>query len=112
MFEHTFVAFMWYRLSNSDFELPRFNTVRFGKHSSRYLGPHQWEKLPKKSREAPSLASFKRDIQKMDVILLESSGCHSCVLCNTKLKFNEFKLVNYLCSYLQIFFLIYFGKCL
>jgi hypothetical protein len=28
-----------YNLRNSDFRIPRFNTVKYGKHSIRYLGP-------------------------------------------------------------------------
>ena len=39
-----------YSLRNSDFLLPRFNTVSFGKHSLRYLGPILWSKLDKNDR--------------------------------------------------------------
>ena len=28
----------------SDFPVPRYNTVKYGKHSIRYLGPHIWGK--------------------------------------------------------------------
>ena len=38
-----------YNLRNSDFDLPRFKTVRFGKQSITYLGPHLWAKLSKKN---------------------------------------------------------------
>ena len=31
-----------YDLRNADFTIPRFNTVRYGKHSLRYLGPFLW----------------------------------------------------------------------
>ena len=34
-----------YALRNADFIVPRFNTVNFGKHSIRYLGPVLWSKL-------------------------------------------------------------------
>ncbi len=40
---------------------------------------NSYAKLSKKIREASSLAVFKRNIRKMDLTLLESSGCHSCV---------------------------------
>ena len=33
-----------YNLRNSDFEIPRFETISFGKHSIRYLGPYIWWK--------------------------------------------------------------------
>ena len=38
-----------YNLRNSDFDLPSFKTVRFGKQSIAYLGPHLWAKLSKKN---------------------------------------------------------------
>ena len=34
-----------YALRISDFNLPRFNTIRYGKHSLRYFGPMLWTKL-------------------------------------------------------------------
>ena len=37
-----------YNLRNSDFDLPSFKTVKFGKHSITFLGPHLWAKLSKK----------------------------------------------------------------
>jgi len=33
-------------LRNSDFVLPCFNTVMYGKHSIKYLGPTLWRRLP------------------------------------------------------------------
>ena len=36
-----------YQLRNNDFLLPRFNTVTFGKHSIRYMGPKIWAIIPK-----------------------------------------------------------------
>ena len=67
-----------YNSRNSDFNLPRF-----GKHSIRYLGPHLWAKLSKKTRESSSLAIFKRKICEMDITILECSGCNLCILCNS-----------------------------
>ena len=58
-----------YNLRNSDFEFPGFKTVRFGKHSIRYLGPHLWAKLSRKTRESSSLVIFKRNIRKMDITI-------------------------------------------
>ena len=72
-----------YNSRNSDFNLPSFRTVRFGKHSIRYLGPNLWAKLSKKTRESSSLAIFKRKIREMDITILESSGCNLCILCNS-----------------------------
>ena len=44
-----------YNLRNADFNIPRFRTVRYGKHSLRYFGPHLWNKLDKTDREKPNL---------------------------------------------------------
>jgi len=42
-----------YNLRNADFNIPRFRTVHYGKHSLRYFGPHLWNKLDKTDREKP-----------------------------------------------------------
>ena len=39
-----------YSLRNSDFDIPTFNTINYGKHSLRYQGPHIRSKLDIKSR--------------------------------------------------------------
>ena len=36
-----------YNLRNGDFDIQRFDTVRYGKHSLRHLGPHIWSRLKK-----------------------------------------------------------------
>ena len=51
-----------YHLRNSDFTIPRFRTVAYGKYSLTYLGPVIWFKLDKS-------------------ILLDST-CKDCFLCN------------------------------
>ena len=38
-----------YNLRNQNVYMPRFNSVLYGKHSLRYLGPFLWNKLKKKS---------------------------------------------------------------
>ena len=52
-----------YNLKNSDFGLPRYNTVRNGKHSIKYLGPSLWVKLTKDERTIESLSTFKAMIR-------------------------------------------------
>ena len=37
-----------YNFRNQNFDIPRFNSVLYGKHSLRYLGPFLWNKLDKK----------------------------------------------------------------
>ena len=59
-----------YNLRNSDFELPRFETVRFGRNSIKYVGPLLWSKLPRNLRMIETLNSFKRNISKIDLSTL------------------------------------------
>ena len=40
-----------YNLRNSDFIMPPFNIIKYGKHSLSYLGPSLWSKLTKKGRD-------------------------------------------------------------
>ena len=42
----------------SDFPVPRYNTVKYGKHSIRYLGPHIWGKISQELRSKTSLQAF------------------------------------------------------
>ena len=49
-----------YNLGNiDDFSLPRCNTVTYGRHSLRYMGPYIWSKLHKSIKMADSLTAFK-----------------------------------------------------
>ena len=41
-----------YFLRQSDFSIPSYNTVTYGKYSLRYLGPRLWGKLPPDVRYA------------------------------------------------------------
>ena len=72
-----------YNLRNSDFRLPRFNTIAYGKHSIRFLGPALWAKLTKEERKITSLSAFKTMIRKKDILaVLEGCG-KDCYLCTT-----------------------------
>ena len=71
-----------YSLRQTDFYLPNFNIVTYGKHSLRYLGPKLWSKLSSSERSSTSLYNFKLQIRKRDFNnILE--GCNSCHLCNS-----------------------------
>ena len=59
-----------YNLRNSDFELPRFETVRSGRNSIKYMGPLIWSKLPRHLRTIETLNSFKKNIRKVDLSTL------------------------------------------
>ena len=52
-----------YNLRQADFSIPSYETVTYGKHSIRYLGPKLWTKLPKNIRDVTTLTSFKSKIR-------------------------------------------------
>ena len=71
-----------YKLCNHDFTIPRFNTVSFGKHSIRYMGPKVWSSVPSNVKKASTLSSFKYNIRKVDLsMLLDDNNCSKCSLC-------------------------------
>jgi len=73
-----------YNLRKSDFFIPRFSTVRCGKHSLRYFGVLLWSKLSDKDRGLASLSAFKTNIWKKDLSsLIDDNKCTNCHLCNT-----------------------------
>lgn len=57
----------YYSLRNSDFDIPTFNTINYGKQSIRYQGPHIWSKLHNKLKGSSNIESFKNNnIRKKD----------------------------------------------
>ena len=71
-----------YSLRNSDFLLPRFNTVSFGQHSLRYLGPILWSKLDKIDKTCKSLSEFRNRMRNKDLTSLIDDGYKGCLLCD------------------------------
>ena len=62
--------------------LPRFNTIKYGKHSLKYFGPFMWFKLTKEKRGLDSVGAFKRWIRKRDLThLIEVGTCKNCHFC-------------------------------
>ena len=47
-----------YNFRNSDFVIPRFNSITYGKHSLRYLGPVLWSKLEENIRKSSTIDMF------------------------------------------------------
>ena len=69
-----------YNLRNADdFSLPRCNTVTYGRHSLRYMGPYIWSKLHKSIKMADS--AFKNQVRP----LMSKNNCKNCKLCKTQL---------------------------
>ena len=71
-----------YNLRQKDFYQSSFNTVTYGKHSIRYLGPRLWRKISSKDRSATSLTQFKTRIRSLDLSDI-LDGCSGCFLCNS-----------------------------
>ena len=72
-----------YHLRNMDFHLPRFNSVRYGKHAIRYFGSYIWSRLDSKIKDKPTLQSFKSSIRRINLVDLISENCGSCLICST-----------------------------
>ena len=64
-----------YSLRQTDFYLPNFNTVTYGRHSLRYLGPKLWSKLSSSERSSTSLYNFRLQIRK-----LSKTGVNSIII--------------------------------
>ena len=64
-----------YALRNSDFTIPRFNTINYGKHTIRYLGPTIWTKLSEDLRRSKNLKIFKTCIRKVNLSDITSDNC-------------------------------------
>ena len=72
-----------YILRQSDFSIPRHNTVTYGKHSLWYLGPKPGGKLSTSDRSPKTLNAFKNKIHKCDITLLMDDGFKGCTLCSS-----------------------------
>ena len=72
-----------YNLRQADFSIARYETVTYGKHSIRYLGPRLWTKLPKSIRDVTTLMSFKGKIRQLNISELLDDGCAGCSLCSS-----------------------------
>ena len=69
-------------LRNADINIPRFNTVNYGKHSLRYLGARIWSKLDAGVKSSATLGIFKVKIRKISIDYLMTESCRNCVLCS------------------------------
>ena len=73
-----------YNIRNQNFDISRFNSVLYGKHSLRHLGPFLWNKLDKKITETSSLSRFKFHIRCKDLTeLINGNNCSACVICTS-----------------------------
>ena len=77
-----------YSLRNEDFDIPRYSTVRYGKHSIRYLGPYLWSRLSPSDRQQPSLDNFRRNIRKKDMTSLIEGTQQLCFMRTLNIRFS------------------------
>ena len=75
-----------YSLRNSDFNLPRFNTIKYGKHSLRYYGPLAPFPLVETYKGVTcaedSLCRFKTKMRRTDPTTFIEDSCRNSMLCN------------------------------
>ena len=64
-----------YNLRGADFHIPRFNTVAYGKHSLRYIGPMLWNRLSTNLKTYHLCNLLKKQIP---LINLSSKIGHEC----------------------------------
>ena len=72
-----------YSLRNADFDLPRLSSVRYGKHSIRYLGPYLWSRLSAVDRKRLTIGNFRDSIRDKDLSALIDDACSYCAICAT-----------------------------
>ena len=71
-----------YQLRNeNDFKVPRFQSVRYGKHSLRYQGPYLWSELSRADKYSDTLTLFIKKIRQKDLANMLDDSCENCHLC-------------------------------
>jgi len=72
-----------YSLRNADFDLPHFSSVRYGKHSIRYLGPYLWSKLSAIDKNRLTIGNFRKNIRNKDLSALIEDACSNYLICTS-----------------------------
>ena len=63
----------------SDFPIPRYGTVKYGKDSIGYLGPYLWGKISQDiGSKTTSLRAFVGTVRNLDVSSLLDVACNGC----------------------------------
>ena len=82
-----------YSLRNSDFDIPTFNTINYGKHSIRYKGPHIWSKLDNKLKGSLNIESFKTCFKK-NIRKKTNNSCWNLTILRDYLLYTQCLLYN------------------
>ena len=73
-------------LRNSDFFIPRFNTVKYGRHSIRYLGTIFMVQIDEKGQGPSHIIGIQNSIRKKDLSQLRTDvQIVTCVILETVL---------------------------
>ena len=76
-----FMILFYLCLRKCDFELPRFDTVAYGRHSLHYQGPFIWSKVSGELRNLTSLKAFKKHIRDVNLLSHVDNNSNCCDLC-------------------------------
>ena len=97
-----------YFLRQSDFSISSYNTVTYGKHSLRYLGPRLWGKLSADVRRTKTLDALKiifEDVMSVHWWMMAAravpSAFHSCVILSSYYHHYYHVYINFL-AYLDV----------
>ena len=69
------------RQRNCDLELPRFDTVVYGRHSLLYQVPFIWSKVSSELKNLRSLKAFKKHLRDVDLSSHVDNNSNCCDLC-------------------------------
>ena len=72
-----------YSLRNADFDLPRFSSVHYGRHSIRYLGPYLWSELSAIDKNRLTIGNFRKNIRDKNLSALIEDACSNCLICTS-----------------------------
>ena len=88
--------------------IPRYGTVKYGKHSISFLGPYLSGKISQDIRSKTSLGSFVGTVCNLDVSSLLDGSCNCCAC--TKCLLNRYRYYHtyFLLSYVYILLDLYF----
>ena len=111
LFSPLFRTGAYIRLRVKEFSIPRFNSITYGKHSRRYLGPVLCAKIPINIRQSLTLRVFKKAVRGLDLgALVDGEGCEGCSVCITWSGWENF-IEFYCIILLYIFILLVFLNC-
>ena len=71
------------RLRNYGFDLPRFDTVAYGRHSLRYQGPFIWSEVSGELGNLTSIKAFEKHIRGVDLSSHIDNNNNCCDLCDS-----------------------------